>query len=58
MIFASLEANLDGGILVFYPILPFSLALSGRSTDMTEILLTGTLCLNSIEIFNLSIVNF
>ena len=38
MIFTSPEANLDWGLLVFIPILPFSLALSGRSTDMTEIL--------------------
>ena len=32
-----------------YPILLFSLPLSGRSPDMTEILLTGTLSLNSIN---------
>ena len=32
-----------------YPILLFSLPLSGRSPDMTEILLTGTLSLNSIK---------
>ena len=40
MKFASLEANW-GGLLV-YPILFFSLPLSGRSPDMTEILWTGT----------------
>ena len=42
--FASLKANLVGswGLLV-YSILLFYLPLSGRSLDMTEILLTGTL---------------
>ena len=54
--FASLEANLDWGLLVFYSILLVSLALSGRRPDMTSILLTGTLCLNSIKRSNLSIV--
>ena len=50
MKFASLEANLSGsGGLLVYPILLFSLPLSGRSseTDITEILLTGTLNLDS-----------
>ena len=37
-----------GGPFV-YPILLFSLPLSGRSPDMTEILLTRTLSLNSIN---------
>ena len=36
------------GFLV-YPILLFSLPLSGRSDVMTKILLTGTLSLNSID---------
>ena len=50
MILASLEANLGGGWGLFvYPILLFSLLLSGRSPNMTEILLTGTLSLNSIS---------
>ena len=53
MKFASLEANLGGGwgLRVFYPILLFSLPLSGKIPDMTEILLTGTLSLNSINQF-------
>ena len=43
MKFASFETNLGGGWgLLVYPILLFSLPLSGRSPDMTEILLTGT----------------
>ena len=48
MKFATLEANLSGGLLV-YPILLFSLHLSGRSpeSDITEILLNWTLNLNS-----------
>ena len=52
---ASLEANLGGGRgLLVYPILLFPLfflsdSLSGRHCDMTEILLTGTLSLNSIK---------
>ena len=48
--FVTLEANLNGsrGLLV-YPIPLFSLPFSGRSpeSDITEILLTGTLNLNS-----------
>ena len=53
MKFASFEANLDGsrGHLV-YPILLFSLPLSGMSPDMTEILLTEALNLNLINQFN------
>ena len=48
--FASLEANLGWGKgLLVYPILLFSLPLSGRSSGMTEILLTGTLSLNPIK---------
>ena len=44
MKFASFKANLGWGWgLLVYPILLFSLPLSGRSPDMTEILLTGTL---------------
>ena len=57
---ASLQANFDGGWgIVFYLILllsltfslslSLSLSLSGRSLNMTEILLTGTLSLNSIN---------
>ena len=50
MKFVTLEANLNGsrGLLV-YPILLFSLPHSGRSpeSDITELLLTGTLNLNS-----------
>ena len=47
--FASLEANLVGvGAFIVYPIL-FSLSLSGRSPNMTKILLTETLSLNSIK---------
>ena len=51
MKFASIVANLGGswGILV-YPTLLFSLPLSGRSLNMTEILLIGTLSLNSINV--------
>ena len=43
MKFASLEAKDLGGAggLLVYPILLFSLGLSGRSFEMTEILLTG-----------------
>ena len=42
--FASLDANFGGGLgLLVYPILIFSRHLSGRSPDMTEILLTGTI---------------
>ena len=50
MKFASLEENLGGelGRLV-YPIPLFSLPISGRSPDMIEILLTGTLNLNVIN---------
>ena len=42
-------ATLGSGGLLVYPILFFSLPLSGRSpmSDVTEILLTGTLNLNS-----------
>ena len=47
---ASLEAIFYvGWALLVYPILVFSLPLSGRSLDMTEILLTGTLSLSSIN---------
>ena len=50
MKYASLEANLGVGQgLLDHPILPFSLLHSGRSLDMTEILFTGTLSLNSIK---------
>ena len=50
MKFASLEANLDGDPDLFaYPILLLSLPVSWRSPDMTEILLTGTFSLNSIN---------
>ena len=45
MQFASLEANLDLGLLVYHIHL-FSLPLSGRSPDVTEILLTGTSSFN------------
>ena len=45
MQFTSFEANLGLGLLVYH-ILLFSLPLSGRSPDMTEILLTGTLSFN------------
>ena len=38
----------DQGLLV-YPIFLFALPLSGRSPDMTEILLTGTLSLSLIS---------
>ena len=50
MKFALLEVNLGEGHL-FYPILLFSLPLYGRSPNiiMTEILLTGTLSLYSIN---------
>ena len=57
MKFASFEANFgwDRSLLV-YPILLFSLPLSGRSTDKTDIL-TGTLSLNLInnknDLFNI-----
>ena len=48
--FASLEANLGGGWgLLVYPILLFYLPLSGRSPNMTEILFTGSLSLNSFN---------
>ena len=48
MEFASLEANLGGvGALLSISFF-FSLPLSGRSSDMTEILLTGDLSQNSI----------
>ena len=40
-------------VLLVYPFLLFSLTFSGRSRDMTEILLTGTLNLNSINILHL-----
>ena len=44
---ASFETNLGGdSVLLVYPIPLSSLPLSGRSPDMTEILLTGTLSLN------------
>ena len=39
------------GAYLVYPILPFSLRLCGRSPDMTDILLTGTLSLNSINLY-------
>ena len=51
MQFASLKAKLGGGLGVF-GLLPSSFlspSLSGRSADMTEILLTGSLNLNSIN---------
>ena len=49
MKFASLEAHLDGGQgLLVDPIL-FSPSLSGRSPDMTEILLTRILSFNSVN---------
>ena len=49
MKFAPLYADMDGGWdLLVYPIAIFSLHLSGRSNDMTDILWTGTLGLNSI----------
>ena len=48
--YASLEANFGGGLgLLFYPIFPDFLPLSRRSSDMTEILLTGPLSLNLIK---------
>ena len=48
--FATLKANFGGGrILLVYPILLFSLTLSVRSLEMTEILLTGTYSLNAIK---------
>ena len=50
MKFVTLEANLNGirGLVVF-PILLFSLPFSGKNPEsyITEILLTGTLNLNS-----------
>ena len=49
MKFASLEANLDGIWGLLDPILLFPLPLSGRSLDMTEILLTWALSLNLIN---------
>ena len=50
MKFASLETNLgEGWGLLVYPNLPFCLPLSGRSPDITEMLLTGSLSLNSIN---------
>ena len=50
MKFASLEANLGVGPgLLVYPNFLFSLPLSGRSPDVTEIMLTGTFSLNSIK---------
>ena len=51
MQFASLKAKLGGGLGVF-GLLPSSFlspSLSGRNADMTEILLTGSLNLNSIN---------
>ena len=52
MKFASLEANLGGGGqgLLVYPIILFYRPLAGRSPDMTEILLIGTLSLNLINL--------
>ena len=50
MEFASLEANFGGGWGLFvYHILLFSRPLTGRSRDISEILLTGTLDLNSFN---------
>ena len=50
MKFASLEAKMDGGqTLLVYPILLFHSASLLKSLNMTEILLTGTYSLNSIE---------
>ena len=49
MKFASLETNLDGAFkssIAFFLSIP---SLSRRSPDMTEMLLTGTLSLNSIN---------
>ena len=51
---ASLEAFFVGGLLV-YLILLFYTPLSLRSPNMTEISLTGTLSLNSINQFNFKI---
>ena len=52
MKFALLEANLcKGPGLLVYPILLFSLPLSGGTVDMTEILLTGILSLNSVKLY-------
>ena len=48
MKFASLEENLGGGLSVS-PILLLSLPASGRRPHKTEILLTGSLSLNSIK---------
>ena len=51
MKYALLKANLGGGQgLLVYPILLSFLPLSGRGPDMTEILLTGTLSINSINL--------
>ena len=50
MKFASLEAKMDGGrTLLVYPNLLFHSASLLKSLNMTEILLTGTYSLNSIE---------
>ena len=50
---ASPEANLGGGQgIIAYPVFLFSHPLSGRSPDISEILLTRTLCLNSIDEFS------
>ena len=46
--FTSLETNLGVGAFEYVPFF-FSLFLSGKSSDMTEILLTGTLRLKSIK---------
>ena len=46
--FASHEANVGRGPFILSHFL-FSLPLSGRSPDMTELLLTGTLSINSIS---------
>ena len=56
--FALLEVHLGGGWgLLVYHILLFSLTLSGMTPDMTEILLTETLSLNSTNHKNIRCTN-
>ena len=55
---ASLEAKLGGGLGIF-DLSPSSFlppSLSGRNADMTEILLTGSLSLNSINPLLISLI--